>query len=168
MIFLKRKPIRASLPNPVVVELHSQTQSPSSLTAANNSQTVANNHSRRSGKTIRDGPATPFATVRTQTQTQSLRTMHDGSSKTIRDGPNPNPNPIVVNHSRMVRNDWVWVWVRTVANGSQRLGSDCRKWFCQSHREWFATIRFGFGFEPSRMVINDGLGVRLDEDWVWE
>ena len=79
----------------------------------------------------------------------------------------------------MVCNDWVWVWVwvRTVANGSQRLGfadglqrlgSDCHEWFCQSRREWFATIRFGFRFEPSRMVINDGLGVRLDEDWVWE
>ena len=94
----------------------------------------------------------------------------------------------------MVHNDWVWVWVRIVANGVagavvnglQRLGlglgSDHREWFCRSRREWFATIGFGFGFRPSRMVIGDGLGVigdgearrrlglgvRLDGDWVWE
>ena len=72
--------------------------------------------------------AKPFATVRTQ------------SLRTIRDGPNPNPNPIIANHSRMVHNDWVWIWVQTVTNGFagavmnglQRLGlglgSDRREW----------------------------------------
>ena len=74
----------------------------------------------------------------------------------------------------MVHNDWVWVWVQTVANGfagavangSQqlglRLGSDRREWFCQSRREWFATIGFGQSQmvlpESSRMVRNDWVG----------
>nr|POE56932.1 hypothetical protein CFP56_27883 [Quercus suber] len=34
---------------------------------------------------------------------------------------------------------------------------------CRSHREWFITIGFGFGFRPSRMVIGNGLG----SYWRW-
>ena len=40
-----------------------------------------------------------------------------------------------------------------IANGSQRLGLDRREWCCRSHRKWFTTIGFGFGFGPSRMVL---------------
>ena len=84
----------------------------------------------------------------------------------------------------MVRNDWVWVWVQTVANGvaeavangSQRLGlslgSVRREWCCR-------TVANGFA-RPSQIVIGDdlgvigdgearrrlGLGVRLDGDCV--
>ena len=86
--------------------------------------------------------------------------------------------------SRMVHDDWVWVWVQTVANGvaeavangSRRLGlslgSDHREWCCR-------TVANGFA-GPLQMVIDDGLGVigdgeaqrrlglgvRLDSDWV--
>ena len=68
----------------------------------------------------------------------------------------------------MVRNDWVWVWVRTVANGvtgavangSRRLGLslglDCREWCCR-------TVANGFA-GPSQMVIGDGLGVIGDSE----
>ena len=60
---------------------------------------------------------------------------------------------VLPEQSRMVRNNWVCVWVQTVANGftravangSQRLGSDSRKWFCQSRHEWFPTIGLGLG-----------------------
>ena len=49
--------------------------------------------------------------------------------------------------------------VGAVANGSQwlglGLGSDRREWCCWSCRKWFATIGFGFGFRPSRMVLPD-------------
>ena len=58
---------------------------------------------------------------------------------------------------------------RAVANGSQRLGlglgSDCRKWFCRSSREWFATIGFAFGFRPSRMVLPEPSRM-VRNDWV--
>ena len=76
---------------------------------------------------------------------------------------------------------FVLVWVRNcrewlsasvskaVANGSQRLGlglgSDCRKWFCRSSREWFATIGFAFGFRPSRMVLPEPSRM-VRNDWV--
>ena len=96
-------------------------------------------------------------------------------------------SPMVLSEpSRMVHNDWVWVWVQivangvvgAVANGSQRLGlglgSDRREWCCR-------TIANGFA-RPSWMVIGNGLGVigggearrrlglgvKLDGDWVWE
>ena len=63
----------------------------------------------------------------------------------------------------MVRDDWVWVWVQTIANGVAKavangsrqlglsLGSDCREW-CRR------TVANGFA-GPSRMVIGNGLGV---------
>ena len=87
--------------------------------------------------------------------------------------------------SRMVRNDWVWVWVRTVANGvtgavangSRRLGLglglDCREWCCRGRREWFTTIGFEFGFGPSWMVLPDRREwfcrtVVNGYRWVWE
>ena len=56
----------------------------------------------------------------------------------------------------MVRNDWVWGWVRSVANGvaravangSRRLGLGFglrpSRMGCRGRREWFATIGFGF------------------------
>ena len=47
------------------------------------------------------------------------------------------------------------------------LGSDRHKWFCWSRHEWFATIGFGFGFGPSQMVIDNGLGMRLDGEARW-
>ena len=54
--------------------------------------------------------------------------------------------------SRMVHNDWVWVWVRTVANGYRR--------------------RFGSYLRQTRLLSATfwewGLTVRLDGDWVWE
>ena len=56
-----------------------------------------------------------------------------------------------------------------VANGSQRLGlglgSDRREWCCRSRCEWFATIGFGFGFRPSRMVLPRPLRM-VRNDWV--
>ena len=91
----------------------------------------------------------------------------------------------------MVRDDWVWVWVQTVANGVAEavangsrqlglsLGSDRREWFCwtvanglqrvglslgSDRREWCCrTVANGFA-GPSQMVIGDGLGVIGDDE----
>ena len=53
----------------------------------------------------------------------------------------------------MVRNDWVWVWVRTVANGvagpSRMVLPDRREWLLAMVWELLAVVR-------------------LDGDWVWE
>ena len=82
--------------------------------------------------------------------------------------------------SRMVRDDWVWVWVQTIANGVAEavangsrqlglsLGSDCREWCCwtvangyrrrfRSYRWRWGSTAIGFGSEARRRL---GLGFR--------
>ena len=74
---------------------------------------------------------------------------------------------VLLEPSRMVRNDWVWVWVRTVgngvaeavANGSRQLGlglgSDRHEWCCRGRRGWFVMIGFEFGFGSLQMLLPD-------------
>ena len=55
--------------------------------------------------------------------------------------------------SLMVRNDWVWVWVQTVANGYQ--------WRFGSYRRWWGSTAIGFGSEARRR-----LGFKVKLYWV--
>ena len=83
---------------------------------------------------------------------------------------------VLLEPSRMVHDNWVWVWVQTVvngvaeavANGSRRLGLSLGR-----------TVANGVA-GPSRMVLPDrrewlsatvwelSATVRLNGDWVWE